>query len=56
MKYHNAFEFLLMVCDMDDNWVLLLFTSCMQLILKYMLVDGMGTSDEACPSHFQHIR
>ena len=46
---------LLMVCDMNDNWVILLFTSCMWLILKYLLVGCMGTW-EACPSHFQHIQ
>ena len=44
-----------MVCDMDNNWVKLLFTLCTQLILKYLLVGGMGTS-KVGPSHFQHIQ
>ena len=46
---------LLLMCDMDDNWVMLLFTLCTHLILKYMLVGGMGTS-EVGPSNFQHIQ
>jgi hypothetical protein len=32
-----------MVCDMDDNRVVLLITLCMRLILKYLLIGGMGT-------------
>ena len=40
---------------MDDNSALLLFASCTRLILKNLLVGGMGTY-EACPSHFEHIQ
>ena len=35
------------------KWVLLLFILCMRLILKYLLIGGMGTY-EVGPSHFQH--
>ena len=31
---------------MDDNWVMLLFTSCTLLILKCLLVGCMGTCEE----------
>ena len=37
------------LCDIDDNWVLLLFTSCTLLTLSLDLVGGMGTG-EADPS------
>jgi hypothetical protein len=37
------------LCDIDNNWVLLLFTSCTKLTLSVDLVGGMGTC-EADPS------
>ena len=37
------------------NWVLLLFTLCMRLILKYLLVGDMDRG-EVGPSHFEHIQ
>jgi len=37
------------LCDIDNNWVLLLFTSCALLTLYVDLVGGMGTG-EADPS------
>ena len=37
------------LCDIDNNWVLLLFTSCALLTLSLDLVGGMGTG-EAYPS------
>ena len=37
------------LCDIDNNWVLLLFTSCTLLTLSLDLVGGMGTC-EANPS------
>jgi hypothetical protein len=37
------------LCDIDNNWVLLLFTSCTLLTLSVDLVGGMGTG-EADPS------
>ena len=40
-----------LLCDIDNNWVLLLFTSCTLLTLSLDLVGGMGTG-EADPSHF----
>ena len=39
------------LCDIDNNWALLLFTSCTLLTLSLDLVGGMGTG-EADPSHF----
>ena len=39
----------IILCDIDNNWVLLLFTSCTLLTLFLELVGGMGTS-EADPS------
>ena len=30
------------LCDMDNNWVMLLFTSCALLTLSLDLVGGMG--------------
>ena len=42
------------LCDIDNNWVLLLFTSCTLLTLSLDLVGGMGTG-EADPSQvLQH--
>ena len=38
-----------LLCDIDNNWVLLLFTSCTLLTLSLDLVGGMGTG-EADPS------
>ena len=38
-----------MMCDIDNNWVMLLFTSCMTLTLSLDLLGGMGTC-EANPS------
>jgi hypothetical protein len=40
----------MILCDIDNNWVLLLFTSCTLLTLSVDLVGGMGTG-EADPSH-----
>jgi len=37
------------LCDIDNNLVVLLFTSCMLLTLSLDLVGGMGTG-EANPS------
>ena len=37
LKYQNPFWFLLMISDMDDNGVMLIFTSHMQLHLKYFV-------------------
>jgi hypothetical protein len=39
----------MILCDIDNNWVLLLFTSCTLLTLYVDLVGGMGTG-EADPS------
>ena len=39
------------LCDIDNNWVLLLFTSCTLLTLSVNLVGGMGIG-EANPSHY----
>ena len=39
----------LWLCDIENNWVLLLFTSYMLLTLFIWLVGGMGTG-EADPS------
>jgi hypothetical protein len=33
-----------LLCDIDNNWVLLLFTSCALPTLSLDLVGGMGTS------------
>jgi hypothetical protein len=33
------------LCDIDNNWVLLLFTSCALLTLSLDLVGGMGTGE-----------
>jgi hypothetical protein len=38
-----------LLCDIDNNWVMLLFTSCTLLTLSLDLVGGMG-SGEANPS------
>ena len=32
------------LCDKDNNWVMLLFTSCTLLTLYVDLVGGMGTN------------
>jgi hypothetical protein len=37
------------LCDKDNNWVMLLFTSCALLTLSLDLVGGMGTG-KANPS------
>ena len=40
------------MCDIDNNWVMLLFTSNISLTLSLDLVSGMGTC-ETDPSHFE---
>ena len=46
---------LYILCDIDNNWVLLLFTSCALLTLSLDLVGGMDTG-EADPSQiWQHL-
>jgi hypothetical protein len=45
----NVCSWCTLLCDIDNNWVLLLFTSCTLLTLSLDLIGGMGTS-EADPS------
>ena len=41
----NVWLCCILLCDIDNNWVLLLFTSCTLLTLSLDLVGGMGTSE-----------
>ena len=50
----NDTKCLFMLCDKDNNWVLLLLTSFSSLTLVVDLVGGMGTS-EANPSQVNYI-
>ena len=45
----NVYSCCTLLCDIDNKWVLLLFTSCTLLTLSLDLVGGMGTG-EADPS------
>ena len=44
------------LCDLDNNWVMLLFNSCTLPTLFVDLVGGMGTSEADFKNTIRKIR